>query len=49
VENDAINAIIGTNIPGKPKAPLNYAGGLPLYMKTIDDALQNNFHGFAVS
>jgi hypothetical protein len=47
--NDANTAFLGTNIPGKPKAPLNYAGGLPLYMKTIDDALQNNFDGFAVS
>jgi hypothetical protein len=39
----------GTNIPGKPKAPLNYAGGLPLYLKTINEALENNYDGFEVS
>lgn len=39
----------GTNIPGKPKAPLNYAGGVPLYIKTIHEKLDNNYEGFTVS
>ena len=39
----------GTNIPGKPKQVLNYAGGLPLYIKTIREALENDYDGFEVS
>ena len=39
---------MGTNIPGKPREPLNYAGGIPLYIKTINDALKNGFEGFKV-
>ena len=39
----------GANIPGKPKEPLNYAGGIPLYIKTITECLENNYDGFVVS
>jgi cation diffusion facilitator CzcD-associated flavoprotein CzcO len=38
----------GANIPGKTREPLNYAGGLVLYQKTIRDVLQNNLEGFDV-
>ena len=40
---------MGTNIPGKPKQALNYAGGVPLYLKTIREVLENNFDGFELS
>jgi hypothetical protein len=39
----------GTNIPGKPREALNYAGGIPTYLKTIREVLDNNFEGFTVS
>lgn len=40
---------MGTNIPGKPRQVLNYAGGVPLYIKTINDVLRNDLEGFEVS
>ena len=40
---------MGTNIPGKPKQALNYAGGVPLYLKTIREVIENNFEGFELS
>lgn len=39
---------MGTNIPGKPKEALNYGGGLPLYIETINKVLKNNHDGFLV-
>lgn len=38
----------GQNIPGKPREPLNYSGGLPRYQQEIKDVLENNFAGFEV-
>jgi hypothetical protein len=40
---------MGTNIPGKKKEALNYSGGLPLYIKTINDVADNGWDGFVVS
>lgn len=40
---------MGTNIPGKPREALNYAGGMPLYLKTIQDVLDEGFKGFTVT
>ncbi|KAK5117570.1 hypothetical protein LTR62_004992 [Meristemomyces frigidus] len=40
---------MGTNIPGKPREALNYAGGVPLYVKTIFEALEQDFRGFTVT
>ncbi|KAK5127043.1 hypothetical protein LTR85_008402 [Meristemomyces frigidus] len=40
---------MGTNIPGKPREALNYAGGVPLYLKTIRNALEQDFRGFTVT
>ncbi|KAK6439537.1 hypothetical protein LTR95_004256 [Oleoguttula sp. CCFEE 5521] len=37
----------GTNIPGNVKQPLNYNGGIPLYLKTIRATL-DDFDGFEV-
>lgn len=37
---------MGANIPGKPREPLNYLGGLPLYQKECRDVLNNDFAGF---
>jgi hypothetical protein len=39
---------MGTNIPGKTKEALNYGGGIPLYIKTINDVLANGYEGFIV-
>jgi cation diffusion facilitator CzcD-associated flavoprotein CzcO len=39
----------GTNIPGKPRQVLNYAGGVPLYIKTITEVINNDLDGFEVS
>lgn len=41
--------VIGTNIPGKPREALNYAGGIPLYLKTIQEAIQPEWKGFTVT
>jgi len=40
---------LGTNIPGKPREALNYAGGMPMYMQTLNDAVDNGWKGFTVT
>ncbi|KAK0948330.1 hypothetical protein LTR29_000447 [Friedmanniomyces endolithicus] len=40
---------MGTNIPGKPREALNYAGGMPLYLKTINEVIDQDFKGFTVT
>jgi hypothetical protein len=39
----------GTNIPGKPRQVLNYAGGVPLYLKQIKEVFDQDLEGFEVS
>ena len=39
----------GGNIPGKPREPLNYAGGIPMYLQKIRGAVENDFEGFVLS
>lgn len=39
----------GTNIPGKPKQVLNYAAGIPEYIRRIRESLDTDFKGFSVS
>ncbi|ORY17510.1 hypothetical protein BCR34DRAFT_621925 [Clohesyomyces aquaticus] len=39
----------GYNIPGKPRAPLNYAGGLPDYMRRLREVREKGMKGFEVS
>lgn len=41
--------VTGTNIPGKPREALNYAGGIPLYLKTIREAVEPEWKGFTVT
>lgn len=36
----------GANIPGKPREPLNYAGGIPMYIKTIEAVKNEGYKGF---
>lgn len=31
---------------GKPREPLNYAGGIPLYLATIQDVKEKGYRGF---
>lgn len=38
----------GANIPGKKVQPLSWAGGLPSYMKMLDETLKNNYQGWNV-
>jgi len=40
---------MGSNIPGKPRKPLLYLGGFKQYIAKIDDVLEKDFEGFAVS
>ena len=42
------DAVEGTNIPGKARQALNYAGGVPLYIKTIKE-VESDLAGFDVS
>jgi cation diffusion facilitator CzcD-associated flavoprotein CzcO len=39
----------GANIPGKPVEALNYAGGLPTYLKTIAEVRDQGYKGFKLS
>lgn len=38
---------MGDNIPGKPREPLIYLGGVPTYYKTIGEVATNSYSGFA--
>jgi len=49
LRHDVDSWYMGTNIPGKKKEALNYSGGLPLYIKTINGVADNGFEGFALS
>lgn len=39
----------GGNIPGKPREPLNYAGGVPSYVAALDTCSENGYQGFVFS
>jgi cation diffusion facilitator CzcD-associated flavoprotein CzcO len=39
----------GGNIPGKPIEPLSYAGGLPDYIRRIEEVREQGMKGFVVS
>ncbi|KAF1917748.1 cyclopentanone 1,2-monooxygenase [Ampelomyces quisqualis] len=39
---------MGTNIPGKPREPLIYLGGVPTYYKTIHDVAADGYSGFTL-
>ncbi|KAF4301976.1 Pyridine nucleotide-disulfide oxidoreductase [Botryosphaeria dothidea] len=36
----------GANIPGRRVEPLNWAGGMPAYIKALHDSLENGFQGW---
>ena len=38
-----------SQIPGKPREPLNFAGGIPLYVKMLRESLDNDYKGFEVA
>ena len=38
----------GANIPGKKVEPLNFAGGMPVYIKALDESLQNDLQAWMV-
>lgn len=40
---------MGDNIPGKPREPLIYLGGVPLYYETIHKAAAEGYTGFTLS
>ncbi|KAK8016597.1 hypothetical protein PG993_014786 [Apiospora rasikravindrae] len=37
---------MGDNIPGKPREPLLYLGGVPTYYKTLGEVAKNGYTGF---
>ncbi|KAK8064649.1 hypothetical protein PG994_007287 [Apiospora phragmitis] len=37
---------MGDNIPGKPREPLVYLGGVPAYYKTLGETAENGYTGF---
>jgi hypothetical protein len=39
---------MGTNIPGKPREPLIYLGGVPNYYKILNDTADNGYQGFTL-
>jgi len=39
----------GANIPGKKKEALAYVGGLPKYIKELEQCAKNNYEGFALA
>lgn len=39
----------GANIPGKRVEPLNYVGGIPRYIKALDQSIDNDFQGWIVA
>lgn len=36
----------GANIPGRKVEPLNWAGGIPAYIKALDDSMENGYQGW---
>ncbi len=40
---------LGANVPGKACKPLLYLGGFDQYVKKIDEVIDNDFEGFALS
>ncbi|KUI63458.1 Baeyer-Villiger monooxygenase [Cytospora mali] len=38
---------MGDNIPGKPREPLLYLGGVPNYYKTLNETASNGYPGFS--
>jgi len=39
----------GANIPGKPRETLNFAGGIPMYIRILNDCANNNYEGFLLN
>ena len=42
-----IHLLRGTNIPGKPRDALNYAGGIPWYVRECKEVAEKGFAGFS--
>jgi len=34
------------NIPGRKVEPLNWAGGIPAYIRALDESVDNNYQGW---
>ena len=39
----------GANIPGKPREPMNFMGGMPMYKKKLDEEIENGYKGFVMA
>ena len=48
LRNEVDSWYMGSNIPGKVREPLNYAGGIPKYLETIRGAVERGFEGFVL-
>jgi hypothetical protein len=42
----AVDRLLGNNIPGKPVEALNWSGGLPAYLDTLEKSLENGYQGW---
>jgi hypothetical protein len=40
---------MGSNIPGKPREPLIYLGGVPAYYEAINEVAKDGYAGFTLS
>jgi hypothetical protein len=42
-----IHFLRGANIPGKPREALNYAGGVPRYVRECKEVAEKGYAGFS--
>jgi len=40
---------MGANVPGKPRVPLPYLGGFPLYSRRISEVAERGYEGFSIA
>ena len=45
---EADSCYVGTNIPGKARQLIAYAGGLPVYFNKCNEVAANGYEGFAL-
>lgn len=48
IANLVVQWYMGANIPGKPREPLVYLGGVPTYYKTLNDEADAGYAGFTL-
>ena len=46
---DTVQRYFGANIPGKPREPMNFMGGMPAYRQRLVDSQDNGYQGFVLA